>query len=421
MGNCAIRAAAAVLGLLGLVSCHSTLPTVPVQQDPNRSSNLVTVQLFAYDDMQAKLFERYRGRLFLLHYDPAHPDDLQWVFDCNPAATYTYAPASNPVENTLDFDNESQIQASLGITLASFRGFLHHGSKLHLRYRVSGSWAVEPGVKIPIACKAAGANYYVQIFDVGAYAIDSMGADEGAADVTAYGQEGGGSADSASRGNSVGGDLAKCNGTSAEPLASCSAPLKILVVPITEKQWAEDAPTSSDPDPTPHPPRPTPTTNPPRSPDRPAEPQVHAVTDVHSPLHKQCYDGLSLTGDAMRDLSQMSERCGRRLGLVPVGNPISNHQAGADPEQKFTVHLEGGACYRLFGNADGTVDDLDTKLIDDTDRSIVTQDQANDNHPVLDPDGPFCVTHTGTYSLIVSVIRGDGRYAVQLWKMPRHD
>lgn len=421
MGNCAIRAAAAVLGIVAVSACGTSLPKPPTQpfSDVNTDSNYVTLQLFGYDETQAQHFQRVGGRIFLLKYDKNEPQRLIWV-NCAAPAVYTYK-SGDRIEKEVEFENEEEMRARLGLNVVNLSGGLHKGNKLHVRYRVAGSYEVDPDVKIPRAC--GDANYYVSLFSVGAYAIDTMGDEGGEVDVAAYGQGGEASSGSNSLAHTQGGDLDACARARTEtPVAECSTPLKILLVPIGKDQWSEDAPTSNDPDPTPHPPT-DPPSQPPPQPQNPDRQQgtVHAITDLHSPLHKQCHDGLAMSGSAMRDLQNTAERCGRRLGLVPVGQPISNHQAGADPAQQFTVRLEAGNCYRLFGNADASITDLDTKLVDSADGTVVTKDMADDNHPILDPDGPFCVDHSGAYSLVVSTIHGDGQYAIQLWKMPRHD
>jgi len=45
-------------------------------------------------------------------------------------------------------------------------------------------------------------------------------------------------------------------------------------------------------------------------------------------------------------------------------------------------------------------------------------DVTHDSFPVLPPHGPICFDKPGLYLLEVSVFRGGGRYALQVWGNP---
>jgi hypothetical protein len=372
-------------------------------------TNYVSLQLFGYDDMQAEHFQRVQGQVFLVHFDPADPQNLNWV-NCAAAATYTYGP-SDTEEQDFIVESEADLHTKLPLGAVNLSGYFAHGSKLHVRYATAGSYEVSPNFTIPRACSAA--THYVSTFSVGAYAIHAMGDDRAGTDITVQGVGAGGDVGDSQERHAIKGDLQACarGARASQPVEGCRTPLKILLVPIGKGQWAEDQPAARVADPT---------LNPGTLPGTVPQPQeVHVVTDLHAQEHSTCYQGMRLSGEALRDIGLVTEACGRRLGLTSLGPPISNVQGEDDPMQKFTVHLENGGCYRIFGNADSSIADFDTGLIDDSDQSFVAKDLMQDNAPMLNPDGPFCVQHTGTYSLIVSVKKGRGRYAVQLWKMQR--
>jgi hypothetical protein len=154
---------------------------------------------------------------------------------------------------------------------------------------------------------------------------------------------------------------------------------------------------------------------PPLPPPDPTDTGRDSTPVASPPQSSSCYASLVLSGDATQDIALLGDACGRRLGLVPLGAPIVNRQAEADPEQRFAVHLLPG-CYRLFATADSSVTDLKLRLADAA-GDIITQSEGT-NHAVLDPAAPFCISRGGEHGLYVAVMKGHGRYALQMWKVP---
>ena len=51
----------------------------------------------------------------------------------------------------------------------------------------------------------------------------------------------------------------------------------------------------------------------------------------------------------------------------------------------------------------------------DPNKNVVGHDTNEDAFPMLNPDGPFCLTRPGEYTVLVSVEKGAGHYALQVW------
>jgi hypothetical protein len=90
-------------------------------------------------------------------------------------------------------------------------------------------------------------------------------------------------------------------------------------------------------------------------------------------------------------------------------------QSERDPADRFTFFVSSaGACYRVYAVGDRNVQDLDV-LVRGPDGNDVAGDVSHDAHPVTPPAGPICFDVPGLYMLEISVFRGSGRYALQVW------
>ena len=147
----------------------------------------------------------------------------------------------------------------------------------------------------------------------------------------------------------------------------------------------------------------------------PALPNPMLVTDsVHGGVFESCYQGFHPTGSAERDLAQMTSLCGPPNSMKPVTGVIHGSQAHQEAIARFTFRGEMGRCYRIFSASDRGVHDMDMAMLD-PDKNVVGHDTNEDAFPMLNPDGPFCLTRPGVYTVLVSVEKGAGSYALQVW------
>jgi hypothetical protein len=147
----------------------------------------------------------------------------------------------------------------------------------------------------------------------------------------------------------------------------------------------------------------------------PPLPNPMLVTDsVHGGVFESCYQGFRPTGVADKDLQRMTQLCGAPNAMKPVTPVFQGNQSQRDPIARFTFKGETGRCYRLFSATDRSVQDMDLAMLD-PDKNVVGHDTNEDAFPMLNPDGPFCLTRPGVYTVLVSVEKGAGRYALQVW------
>ncbi|MCK6536634.1 MAG: hypothetical protein L6Q84_26985 [Polyangiaceae bacterium] len=129
----------------------------------------------------------------------------------------------------------------------------------------------------------------------------------------------------------------------------------------------------------------------------------------------ECYSAFAPSGAPKEDLARLTRSCGATGGMQAVTAVHTAEQAEKDPADRFTFYVPAsGACYRVYAVGDRNVQDLDV-LLRGPDGEDVTGDVSHDAFPVTPPAGPICFDVPGLYMLEVSVFRGAGRYALQIW------
>jgi hypothetical protein len=128
-----------------------------------------------------------------------------------------------------------------------------------------------------------------------------------------------------------------------------------------------------------------------------------------------CYANYRATSAPERDVARLAGMCGPANGMTPVG-PIVGGEA-VDAAENHHLEARAGDCFRIFAVADAFVADLGVEVINPR-GNAVTYDRNGDRWPVLNPDGPFCLFETGTYTVRVRALQGRGRYAMQVWRLP---
>ncbi len=147
----------------------------------------------------------------------------------------------------------------------------------------------------------------------------------------------------------------------------------------------------------------------------PATPATPAAPAKPTNSWSACYAGFTPMGSAHGDLARLTHACGSLGGLHAVTPVVSRVQSEKEPADRYTFYVPGaGACYRVFAAGDYNVKDLDLLIHDAAGRPIAA-DLSHDSFPVMPPASPLCFDRGGLYMLEVSVYRGAGHYAVQVW------
>jgi hypothetical protein len=106
----------------------------------------------------------------------------------------------------------------------------------------------------------------------------------------------------------------------------------------------------------------------------------------------------------------------RRLSQQAIVGSVLEGQ----PPVSETFSARRGECYRVFAAAEPSVLDLDVAVRSSRDAAIAA-DHGEDAWPIVQPDRPFCVLEDDTLKVEISARRGQGRFAAEVWVLPRPD
>jgi hypothetical protein len=135
---------------------------------------------------------------------------------------------------------------------------------------------------------------------------------------------------------------------------------------------------------------------------------------------RECWQSVSVSGDAQKDYDALVSRCGGPTGSVQYVKPIVGklHHIH-DKRDTFAVKIQGGLCYRFFGVADGTIQDLDI-LIERADGDLVGDDKTNGPVAIIESDKNWCIDNDGDFRFKVEVDgTGTGNYVFGVWARPK--
>jgi hypothetical protein len=129
-----------------------------------------------------------------------------------------------------------------------------------------------------------------------------------------------------------------------------------------------------------------------------------------------CWQTLSVSGSARQDYQAITAKCGASTGSVEYVKPaIGKLHSKHDKRDTFVVPIHGGLCYRFFGVADSTIQDLDI-LIEKNGGDLVGDDKTTGPVAIIESDKAWCIESDGVYNFLVEVDgEGHGDYVFGIW------
>jgi hypothetical protein len=129
-----------------------------------------------------------------------------------------------------------------------------------------------------------------------------------------------------------------------------------------------------------------------------------------------CWQTVSVTGNAKKDYESIVAKCGAATGAVEYVRPtLGKLHVKHDKRDTFIVPIRGGLCYRFFGVADASIQDLDI-LIEKKGGALVGDDKTNGPVAIIESDKAWCMDTDGTYNFLVEVDGGgQGNYVFGVW------
>ena len=139
------------------------------------------------------------------------------------------------------------------------------------------------------------------------------------------------------------------------------------------------------------------------------------VSEEPSTPWSKCYESFASSGDPETDISALGRACGVANQQKPITAARMGQQSEHDAVDRFTFTAGGpGKCYRVLAVGESAVRDLDVQVFG-PDGELIAADTSKNPYPVVPSHEPLCLAQPGIYGVEVSVHRGEGRYAVQVW------
>ncbi len=128
-----------------------------------------------------------------------------------------------------------------------------------------------------------------------------------------------------------------------------------------------------------------------------------------------CYEKLKSKGvDPAREVATVASACQVATKMKLMGSTIAGKQNDSDPPQSYPLRAEAPHCYRVYALADAHIEDLHVAIEDSA--GIVAAQSSGAGEPVaVSRDGAVCFKEGDAAAVVVSVGRGGGTYAFQIW------
>jgi hypothetical protein len=152
----------------------------------------------------------------------------------------------------------------------------------------------------------------------------------------------------------------------------------------------------------------------PTSPQPPATADPEPADEPSTPWAK-CHSTFTLGGDAAADVGLLGRMCGVKNQQKPLTGARVAVQNEHNAVDRFAFSAGGpGKCYRVFAVGERGIRDLDVQVVG-PDGARLAWDASHEPWAAVPALGPLCLEQPGVYTVEVSVFRGSGRYAVQIW------
>lgn len=130
---------------------------------------------------------------------------------------------------------------------------------------------------------------------------------------------------------------------------------------------------------------------------------------------QECWQTVGVKGVAQDDYDAITKKCGAATGAVEYVRPtLGDLHHEHDRRDTFVVPIMGGLCYRFFGVADSTIQDLD--ILIEQRGALVGDDKTVGPVAIIDSDKAWCMDRDGVYDFLVQVDgEGHGHYVFGVW------
>jgi len=151
------------------------------------------------------------------------------------------------------------------------------------------------------------------------------------------------------------------------------------------------------------------------TPPREDRPSSDKTTSKVEPTWSTCARGTRPKGvDPAKDVAALASACKAITKMKLVGKTLIGKQKDTEAPQSYPLKAEAKRCYRVYAQAESAIEDLDV-AIKDSAGMIAGQDSTDGSTAIVLDDGAVCFKDHDAASIVVSVGRGGGTYALQVW------
>jgi hypothetical protein len=150
-----------------------------------------------------------------------------------------------------------------------------------------------------------------------------------------------------------------------------------------------------------------------------APPELGPISSKATPKTERswaaCLETIRTKGvDPAREVATLANACATATQMKLVSKTITGKQSDADPPQSYPFQTEAKRCYRVYAQGDGHIENLNV-AIEDSAGVAAGQDSPAGSTSVVLHDGAVCFKESDAATVVVSVGRGGGVYALQVW------
>ena len=405
-------ASVSLLSLVALAGCEKKVKTQPPTADAPKN-NHPTINLFGFEESQLhhihNTVELHRN-IFLVHYDPAQPDRLEWI-NCPISASYAYQKSAGRRVESMYIRSFADLQARVPVNFARFEAYVKGGKALEFNYVTIGSYELLGDFRIPKDDPdCAKATHYVTTLSVGAFNFAEERSIEGGikADVAGTGAGVGVGGGRGSGEMTAMGDLSACM-DDGKAAMDCFTPLQLMMMPLAARHWddgsgtgavaaaSDEASAGND--------------------DAGGASETHAASggdgsstpvgsDLSLVIDREAWSPGSYMATALERLLIVASRINLTtdFGFDDQGSTVVAGFLQPGKPQTLRRTLEAGKTYAIIG-AGSTEANVDIAVYDSSGQ-LVAQDIEPDGSPAL----TFVPATSDSYAIEMSVVDQDGEF-----------
>jgi hypothetical protein len=114
------------------------------------------------------------------------------------------------------------------------------------------------------------------------------------------------------------------------------------------------------------------------------------------------------------DVAAIGKACTDATKLHALGAVSAGTQKADAVAQRFPFAAQAGHCYRAYGSAAAGITDFSVFILDST-GATAARGHTDGTRVAAPSDGALCFHDADTANVVVTIGRGAGPFAVQLW------